>query len=251
MIVRDDLITYLDNFLDCKRYKDYAPNGLQVEGRFKVEKIQTSVTASKDAILHAINQKADAILVHHGYFWKGESSIIAGIKKERVKLLLDNNINLLAYHLPLDCNQELGNNISLCKRLGLMAIKSHEIDNVSLLWSGELEKALSLDNFAKHIEKVLARKPTVISANNNKIKRIALCTGAAQDLITRAANLGFDTFISGEISERTYYEAKELGINYLACGHHATEMDGIKLLGEHLASKFSLQTEFFDAKNPI
>lgn len=252
MISRDELGAYVYDFLHCANIDDYAPNGLQVEGRNQIERICTAVTASKEAIHAAAMMKADALLVHHGYFWKGESQVITGSKYQRIKALMDCDMSLFAYHLPLDCHLELGNNACLGARMGIVDCVSHKTGKVAnLLWSGQLQQPLTLDAFSQQLMHVLDREPLCIKAHDQLIHRVAWCSGGAQDLIEEANRLQVDAYLSGEISERTYYQAKELGINYLSCGHHATERYGIQALGEHLALTFSLQHHFIDSDNPV
>lgn len=252
MITSKDLSSYLQDFLNCNRYNDYAPNGLQVEGIETINRIYTAVTASDDVISQAVKGKADALLVHHGYFWRGENPVITGMKRQRISKLLNHNINLFAYHLPLDCHVELGNNACLAKLMHLNSIQMHKVGNTeNLLWSGLLSKPMSSSLFTNFLEKLFGRKPLHIAGNDKTITSIAWCSGAAQDYIEDASKLGVDAYISGEISERTYYQAHELGIQYFSCGHHATERYGIQSLGQYLASYFELEHEFIDSENPI
>lgn len=251
MIERQELAGYLQKLLACDQYNDYAPNGLQVEGRSKISRIVTAVTASADVIKLAIACNADALLVHHGYFWRGEPAPILGMKRQRLAALLINDINLFAYHLPLDCHVELGNNARLCQILGLSQIQQHRAGSTAgLLWTGLLSQPYSASQLCELLHQKLGSQ--IISVTVEKpIQRIAICSGAAQDYLTDACALGVDAYISGEISERTYYEAKELGIHYFACGHHASERYGIQALGEHLSAHFKLSHQFIDSDNPI
>jgi dinuclear metal center YbgI/SA1388 family protein len=242
----NDLNDYLNQLLQPDRFSDYCPNGLQVEGKREINKIVTGVTASM-ALLEAAQQaNADAVLVHHGYFWRGEALPIMGIKKRRIQFLLQHEINLFAYHLPLDMHAELGNNVMLAKQLGLKVTEWAD-----MLALAELLKPQTLQSFAEHIETKLKRKPQVIGDLNKPIKRIALCTGAAQGYIEQALAQNVDVYISGEISEQTVHIARESGMSYISAGHHATERYGIQALGEHLAQKFGLQHQFIDIENPV
>lgn len=251
MIQREDLNRYLDKLLACETYQDYAPNGLQVEGSANISAIATAVTASEESIEKAIMLKCQALIVHHGFFWKGESPVITGMKRNRIAKLLINEVNLLAYHLPLDCHKELGNNARLGQLLGVESIRMHKASNTAdLLWSGNI-KAQDPKDFMAFLTRIFARTPLYIAGNNQPIQSVAWCTGAAQDFIDLAANLGVDAFISGEVSERTWYQAHELGIQYFSCGHHATERFGIQALGEHLAAKFNLKHVYIDSDNPV
>lgn len=252
MISRNDLNTYLDELLDCRNFNDYAPNGLQIEGGSSIQRICTAVTASLDVIEQASILQADALLVHHGYFWKGENPLITGVKRKRIGKLIERNMSLFAYHLPLDCHVELGNNACLAKLFELKEVKAHQVDKVAnLLWSGKFSTTKSIDDFTLQIENRLGQAPVHIQGSEKNIQQIAWCSGAAQDYLQEAYDLGADAYISGEISERTFYQAKELGIHYFACGHHATERYGIQELGKHLAQKFSLEHHFIDSNNPI
>ena len=252
MITRQELTEYLHNYLDCARFNDYAPNGLQIEGMPKIGTICTSVTASLEVIREAVKSKADALLVHHGYFWRGEDPVIEGMKRKRIAELLRHDINLLAYHLPLDCHPELGNNACLGKLFELQAISSHSVKNTpDLLWSGYFADSKSHDDMLAFLTQKLQRTPLHIVGNDKPIKHVAWCSGAAQDFIEQALALGVDAYISGEVSERTFYQAQEMGIHYFSCGHHATERFGIEALGKHLATQFNLQHHFIDSLNPV
>lgn len=252
MIKRAELSHLLDNLLRCDKYNDYAPNGIQVEGRDKIKHICTAVTASEEVITRAVSAQADALLVHHGYFWRGEDPVITGMKRQRIGRLLNNNINLFAYHLPLDCHPELGNNACLAKLLLLNSVQMHKIGSTeNLLWSGILPQSMGGTQFSEFLAGVLGRKPLHIDANNKPIKSVALCTGGAQDYIENAHLLGVDAYISGEVSERTYYQAKEMGIHYFSCGHHATERYGIQALGAYLANNYGITHQFIDSDNPV
>jgi len=243
-----DLENFLNNYFEIDLYKDYAPNGLQVQGSRDIKKIITGVTACEDLIDKAIAENADAIIVHHGYFWKGENYPIVGMKYNRIAKLIQNGISLYGYHLPLDGHADIGNNILLAKKLGLTNLEYFDTGSkpdISII--GDYN--LSLENSAESIETSLERKPLVIKAHNAN-KRVAICTGGAQDYIEYAYNAGADTFISGEISERTTHTARELGINYIAAGHHATEKEGVKAIAQLLKKEFSLDAKFIDIDNP-
>jgi dinuclear metal center YbgI/SA1388 family protein len=252
VISRSELDRYLHEFLNTAKYNDYAPNGIQVEGSTTIKRICSAVTASDEIISQAVRWQADTLLVHHGYFWKGEDSVITGMKRQRIGKLLTHNINLLAYHLPLDCHLELGNNACLAQLFSCGSIKTHKMGNIDhLLWSGILSHPFEPHTFTDFLENKLHRKPLHIAGNAQSISTIAWCSGGAQDYIEEAFKLGVDAYLSGEISERTYYQAKELGIHYYSCGHHATERYGIQALGEHLATTFELEHLFIDSDNPV
>lgn len=247
-----ELQHYLDNYLDSQSIQDYCPNGLQVQGRNDIKKIVSGVTACQALIDAAVKAKADAILVHHGYFWKGESQQITGMKYQRIHSLIQNDMSLFAYHLPLDIHTTVGNNIQLAKVLDFKVVEQIDVnDTPGLLCSGELVTEVALEDLLNHIENKLQRKPLAIKANDIPIQTIAWCTGGAQDFIFDAATLGVDAYISGEISERTTHVARELGIHYIAAGHHATERYGIQALGEHLKETFNIEHEFIDIDNPV
>ena len=251
MIARDDLSVYLHDYLECDQFKDYAPNGIQVEGRATINRICTAVTASEGIIKKAIALQADAILAHHGYFWRGEDPAITGMKRQRIGQLITHNVNLFAYHLPLDCHPSLGNNACLAKVLGFCEIKMHSVGHhPNILWSGVLKEPLSGAQLSVLIQKKLNRPPLHLTGINQLIYRVAWCSGAAEDYIEEAHQLGVDAYLSGEISERTFYQVEELGLHYFSCGHHATERYGIEALGNHLSHMFSLEHYFIDSDNP-
>ncbi|MDM1544363.1 Nif3-like dinuclear metal center hexameric protein [Ignatzschineria indica] len=236
--------------LESNGIKDYVPNGLQVEGRPEVKRIITGVTASLELIECALERNADALLVHHGYFWKSESPLIRGMKYERIKRLIEGGINLYAYHLPLDLHPELGNNAQLAKLWEIENVAPISIEN-PLVLTGNLAKAVDVVSFAKMIERTLGRKPFVEASGPKLIERVAWCSGAAQDALGEVAMQGYDAFITGEVSERTIYIARELGIHFFSAGHHATERAGVAKLGEWLAEHYDLEVEFIDIHNPI
>lgn len=252
MLTRETLALYLHEYLACDSFNDYAPNGLQVEGRSSIKRICTAVTASHEVITKAIILKADALLVHHGYFWRGEDPVITGVKRQRIGQLIKHDLNLFAYHLPLDCHLELGNNACLGRLFELNDIKTHSAGKTpDLLWSGTLAEPMLATEFAAFLDKKLQREPLCVSGTSKPVNRIAWCSGGAQDYIEDAHKLGADAYISGEISERTYHQARELGLHYFACGHHATERYGIQALGEHLVTRFGIQHQFIDSANPV
>ncbi len=245
----NDLSDYLNQLLQPERFSDYCPNGLQVEGKREINKIVTGVTASMDLLKAAHKANADAILVHHGYFWRGETQSITGIKKRRLQFLLQHEINLFAFHLLLDAHPEFGNNVMLARQLGLeLTGWAGEKDMLAL---AELSQPQSLKMFAEHVGVRLKREPQVIGDLTRSIKHIALCTGAAQGYIEQAVASNADVYISGEISEQTVHVARETGMSYIAAGHHATERYGIQALGEHLEKKFGVAHEFIDMDNPV
>ncbi len=251
-MLRSELEQYLEGLLTPGLFRDYCPNGLQVEGRGAVKKIATGVTASQKFLDAAIAWGADTVLVHHGYFWRGEDERVIGMKQRRLKTLLNNDVNLLAYHLPLDAHPEFGNNAQFAKRLGIFITGSLERGNPAAVGNiGQLAEPMSGAKFRDLITHELKRRPLHIAGNDRPIQTVAFCTGAAQDDIDKAIELGADAYLSGEISERTVHSAEEMGIHYFACGHHASERYGVKSLGEHLAERFGLEVVFLDIENPV
>ena len=257
------LTDFCDEYLSAAAFKDYAPNGLQVDGGRPIQRIVTGVTACEALIDAAIADKAEAILVHHGYFWKGEPASITGMKGQRIRKLMQHGISLIGYHLPLDAHPRIGNNAKLAELLDMSIIgalypsESHPVGNIANCTPQSAQSLIT------QITDALGRLPLHISAhyqtsdsnqsdtqNNRLIERVGICTGGAQDMIEQAALMGCDAFISGEISERTTHIARELGIDYFACGHHATERGGIQALGDIIAQQFGLPVTFIDIDNP-
>ena len=251
-VSRDEIVAYCDQYLEASAIKDYCPNGLQVEGAESVQRIIGGVTASQALIDAAVEREADMILVHHGYFWKGEDSRITGMKRRRLATLLAANVSLLAYHLPLDVHAEVGNNVQLAGLLGLNITGKLEPDNprsVGLI--GELERPQSPEAFAELLGARLGRECLHVGDHDGEITRVAWCTGAAQGMIDMAIAQGVDAYVSGEISEPTVHAARENTIHYFSAGHHATERGGVQALGKHLAAHFQLDFEFVDIPNPV
>ncbi|MDH2923894.1 dinuclear metal center YbgI/SA1388 family protein [Nicoletella semolina] len=250
-----ELEQILNTKLNSQAISDYAPNGLQVEGKREIRHIVTGVTASLPLIQYAIEQKADAILVHHGYFWKNENPCIRGMKGKRIQQLIKNEINLFAYHLPLDIHPELGNNAQLAQQIGVKNLQNLEDKSLSIPIYGELDTPISAQELALRLEKCLRRQPILCHEfikdfPQKPIKTVGICTGGGQNYIDLAALKGLDAFISGEISEQTTHSAREQGIYYFACGHHATERDGVKALGEWISDHYPVTVEFMDIDNP-
>lgn len=246
------LVNYLNRELEVGQFRDYCPNGLQVEGSQEVQRIVTGVTACQDLIDAAIAYQADAILVHHGYFWKGEPEAIVGIKKQRIQSLLKHDISLLAYHLPLDSHSEWGNNIQLADVLGFEITGSLDPNDKRVPgYIGRLSQPMRAGDLSEHIALRLNRLPQHIGEEDDIIETIAWCTGGAQSYMQYAINQGIDAFLTGEINEPSVHNARESGTHYYAAGHHATERYGAKALGEHLAQEFSLDVEFIDIDNPV
>lgn len=251
MIELKELLAYTNDLLEIDRFQDYCPNGLQVEGKPQIQRLISGVTASQALINAAIDNQTDAILVHHGYFWHGEDARIVGMKQRRIKSLLDHNINLLAYHLPLDAHPVYGNNVQLGKRLQLTVEGQFGPDIPPIGLYGRLAEPMLAVDFADHLEVKLAHRPLHVPAASKSIQSIAWCTGAAQGYIEQAIALGVDAYLTGEVSEQTVHLAREGGIHFYAAGHHATERDGARALAEHLAQQFDLEQQFIDIPNPV
>jgi dinuclear metal center YbgI/SA1388 family protein len=244
-----DLSDYIGNLLEISRFRDYCPNGLQVEGRQEIARIATGVTASQQMIEAATAWGADAIIVHHGYFWRNEAQPITGIKKRRIAHLLEKEVNLLAYHLPLDAHPELGNNAQLARRLGLNALGRFGEQEIG--WHGELQQPVTLARFGEQIAAQLQRTPLLIGDGERRLQRVAWCSGGAQGYFEEAISLGVDAFLTGEISEQNVHVAHETGVAFISAGHHATERYGVQALGDHLATEWKIEHRFFDADNPV
>ncbi|MGB0865278.1 MAG: Nif3-like dinuclear metal center hexameric protein [Granulosicoccaceae bacterium] len=252
MIDRQSFADYCHRLLAVESIADYCPNGLQVEGRAQIERLLVGVTACDALLAEAEAWGACAVLVHHGYFWKGEPQPLVGMKGRRVRRLIKNDINLFAYHLPLDVHAEMGNNACLARDFGLTDVHQHRAAGTEgLLWVGSLPTPVSAAQFATEVGRVLEREPLLLGGAEQQVRKVAVCSGGAQDFIEQAHDLGADVFVSGEVSERTTHFAREMGINYLAAGHHATERGGVQALGQHLAEQFSLSYRFVDVANPV
>jgi dinuclear metal center YbgI/SA1388 family protein len=250
-----ELLTAFNGLLQPQLFKDYCPNGMQVEGRRAVRKIVSGVTASLALIEAAVAEKADAIFVHHGLFWRGFDGCITGWMRKRVALLLEHDINLYAYHLPLDAHAELGNNAQLGCELGLVAAEgaAGRFGEQSLGWMGARAGTVGFENasaLAQQVERVLNRPVALVDTAQAAIKNIAWCTGGAQGYFEAAIAAGANAFITGEISEPQAHLARECGVAYLACGHHATERYGAPAVAAHMAAQFGLEHQFIDIANP-
>ena len=248
MAQRDDIESAMNSLLEPGRLRDYGPNGLQVEGRAEVRRIVCGVTASRALIEAALRDEADAIVVHHGLFWRGQDGRITGWLKARLQLLLGADVGLFAYHLPLDAHPRLGNNAQLGLRLGLEA--DARFGEQELGFIGSLDQAQPLEAFARRIERALARAPLVVPGDGRPLRRIAWCSGGAQGYFEAAIAAGADAYLTGEISEPQAHYARETGVAFLACGHHATERYGVQALTAHIAAQFGLEHAFIDIDNP-
>jgi dinuclear metal center YbgI/SA1388 family protein len=260
-IAQQELLSAFNSLLQPERFTDYGPNGLQVEGKPQVRKIVSGVTASLALIEAAIDAKADAIFVHHGLFWRGQSGVVTGWMKKRLQLLLAHDINLFAYHLPLDAHPELGNNAQLGLKLGFITPKAAESGEIThfgdqnLGWMANIQQTTqnqpySPENLKRHLEKTLKRHVACVFIDSIAIKNIAWCTGGAQSYFEAAIAVGADAFITGEMSEPQAHLARECGVAYFACGHHATERFGAPAVAAHVAEKLGLEHEFIEIDNP-
>ncbi|MFT3733605.1 MAG: Nif3-like dinuclear metal center hexameric protein [Rhodocyclaceae bacterium] len=246
---RQELQTHLDELLACSRVKDYCPNGLQVEGKGRIERVVCGVTASLALIERAVALQADAIIVHHGWFWRGEDGRVTGHRRQRMATLMRHDINLFAYHLPLDLHPELGNNAQLAKLFGWPV--TGRCGEKELVFLGDLPEPITAACCAAQVGAALGRQPQLVGDAGRLVKRVAWCTGAAQGSFEEAIIAGADLYLSGEISEPTVHLARESGVPYLAAGHHATERYGVKAVGAHLAERFGLNVSFEDIDNPV
>ncbi len=252
MVALMELTGYLNDLLRVERFSDYCPNGLQVEGRSEVRRVVGGVTACQPLLDYAAAIGADALLVHHGYFWKGEPAAIVGMKRRRLGTLLGHDMSLLAYHLPLDVHPEFGNNCQLGRVLGLELTGRFGDDRVpDLIAEGRLPHALAARDFARHVAHTLGREPLHVGDPGRVVQRIAWCTGAAQSLIERVVDRGVDAYLTGEASEPTVHVARECGIEFFGAGHHATERFGVRALGAHIAEHFGIEFTYRDVPNPV
>lgn len=252
-MLRDELVKYLNNLFQADKFKDYCPNGLQIEGKSEINKIVCGVSISQELIDYAIKQKADAIIVHHGIFWNKNEYPITGIKYQRIAKLIKNDINLIAYHLPLDCHIELGNNAQLASVLDIN-VNGQAYDSqykLDLIWHGELSDDKSAREFCVHYQNKTGHSPLFLGNPDKNIKKIAWCTGGADSLFEQAIELEVDCFISGEVSEPIKSIAEESNVVYIAGGHYVTERYGIKALAKHLEVVKNLDCEFIEFYNPV
>lgn len=243
------LVNHLDGLLEPGKFRDYCPNGLQVEGRDEVRRIVAGVTASQALLDVAVARGADAVIVHHGYFWKGEDGRVTGIRRQRLRTLLGHEISLLAYHLPLDAHPQLGNNAQLAADLGWQA--EGRFGEQDIGWLGRPNEVETLSTLTARVGRQFGREPLVIGDAEKAIRRVAWCSGGAQGYFEQAIALGVDAYLSGEISEQTVHLARESGVAYIAAGHHASECGGIRALAAHLDGRDGLACEFVDLENPV
>jgi dinuclear metal center YbgI/SA1388 family protein len=248
---RTELASYLAEYLDAESFSDYCPNGLQVQGASEVRKLATGVTASVDFIRRAVELGADTVLVHHGIIWKGVNPTYTGGYRERVRLLIENNINLFAFHLPLDAHPEVGNNVSLARLLELTDLQPFGEYKGKAIGIQAAAGGIDLEELTGRVRLALDREPIVVDGGPQSIQSVGIITGGAQGEMGQAISLGLDAYITGECSEMNFHQAKEEGIHFIAAGHHATERGGPRALGQHLAERFGLEVEFVDVPNPV
>lgn len=250
-----ELTVWLDQLLQPAKFADYCPNGLQIEGKGQITKIVTGVTASQALLDKAVAVGADAVLVHHGWFWRGEDPTIKGVRRKRIATALKHDLSVFAYHLPLDAHPLYGNNAQLARLLSLSVDRDEQGNAVTgggkgLVWFGSIEPACYLKQFIDRVKQVLNREPLVIGDPDRLCSRVAWCTGGAQGMFESAIEAGVDVYITGEISEPNAHLARESGVAFVSAGHHATERYGVKALGEAIAQKFNIEVLFFDINNP-
>lgn len=257
---REELVAYLDDVLAATRFRDYCPNGLQVEGCAQIQRFVCGVTASQSLIDAAVERGADAILVHHGWFWKGEDGRVTGFRKRRLQTLLAHDINLIAYHLPLDAHNGFGNNAQLALRLGWEVtgrFAEQDIGFIGVPFSATNQASAVppaptfAHELATQVERVFGRAPLLVGDGRHEVRKVAWCSGGAQSYFEQAILAGADLFMSGEISEQTVHLARESGVPFLAAGHHATERYGVMALGEHLTQRFGLTCDYIEIDNPV
>lgn len=248
MPANKEITSYSNKLLAIDKFNDYCPNGMQIEGKKNIKKIITAVSVNLELINKAIAAKTDLILVHHGIFWENDNKSITGPLRNKIALLLKNNINLIAYHLPLDAHPKLGNNIELAR---ILNIKNASPIGDTLIWQGEFENKMSLDDLSMLITNRLNRKPLIFSPKDKIVKKIAWCSGAAQNYIDKIIDMDFDAYLSGEVSERIPHLAVENNVAYISAGHYATEKYGVQALGKHLSAKFNIEHEFIDIYNIV
>ncbi|MBB5204546.1 dinuclear metal center YbgI/SA1388 family protein [Inhella inkyongensis] len=248
MALCSEIARYLDEALGVSQFKDYGPNGLQVQGKPEIRRLLAGVTASRALIEAAVEWQADALLVHHGLFWRGQDGRLTGWLKDRIKPLMVHDINLLAYHLPLDAHPAWGNNAALGARLGWQA--DQRFGEQQLGFAALLPQPCSAEALQMQLQQTLGRSVSLFSGDGRPLRRVAWCTGGAQGYFEAAIAAGADAFVTGEMSEPQFHLARETGVAFLACGHHATERYGVQALGAHLAERFELEFQFLDLDNP-
>lgn len=249
------LAEWLDDALQTQRFKDYSPNGLQVEGRDTIGHIITGVTASQALLDAAVQHNADAVMVHHGWFWKNENPVLRGAKRQRIATALRHDLNIFGFHLPLDAHPVWGNNAQLALRLGFEPDRNEDGSPVNfgpsdLIWRGSCQPC-SLEELGGRVAAALGRPPLVLGKADKPIRTVAWCSGGAQGMMEAAIDSGVDVYITGEASEQNFHMAHESDTAFIAAGHHATERYGIQALGEAVAQEFGVRVDFLDLDNPI
>lgn len=248
MVQVDQLSEYTAQFLNVRQFRDYAPNGLQVAGRSQVSKVVAGVSANRLLIEAAIEQQADAIVVHHGFFWKNEDPCLTGWRRERIRLLLQHDINLFAYHLPLDAHPEVGNNAQLALQMGWQTTAQTGEQGLLSLGAGP---QCSLAELGEALQRRLQREPLLLGDLQQPVQRLAWCTGGAQGYFEDAIAAGVDAFITGEVSERMADMARESGVAFVSAGHYATEQYGVQALAAHWTAQFGVDCRFVPVPNPV
>lgn len=251
-IDRDDLVRHLDELLDSPRQPDHGPNGLQVEGRGDIHKVVTAVSACQEVFDRAIDAGADAVLVHHGIFWQGMPQALTGLQARRVRALLANDLNLIAYHLPLDRHAELGNNALAARAFGLADLEPFaEHQGEPIGFRGRFPEPIGAAELVARCQRIYGREPLAFPTGPDPVSTLGIVSGGAQKALWAAIGDGLDAYLTGEVSEWVMNVAREAGIHYLAAGHYATEVLGIRALGEHVAERFGIEVEFVDVPNPV
>ena len=252
MIERDELVRYLDRYLEAATGGDYGPNGLQVEGRPEIHKLTTGVSACEELFERAAAEGADAVLVHHGIFWRGLPSTLVGMRYRRVAALVRSGLSLIAYHLPLDRHPEVGNNALAARAFGLVDLQPFaEAEGMPVGFSGRFPEPLPAAELVARCRTVFEREPLVLGAGPDPVRTLGIVSGGAQSELWAAVEAGLDAFLTGEASEWVMNVARECGLHYLAAGHYATERLGVRALGDHVAARFGVEVEFIDVPNPV
>lgn len=247
-----DLVAHLDDFLEVDEVSDHGPNGLQVEGPERIEKLVVGVSACRELFERAVELGAQAVMVHHGIFWDGMPYPLTGVQYGRVADLVRNDLALLAYHLPLDRHAEVGNNAVAARRLGLVDLEPFGTHGgTEIGWRGRLPEPVTAEDFVAAIRKLYDREPLVLGDGPDPLSTVGIISGGAQKEIHQAIAAGLDAFVTGEVSEWVTNLAREAGIHYLSAGHYATEVPGIRALGDYVAERFGIEVEWVDVPNPV
>lgn len=251
-VPRDELVAHLDTYLEAGAGSDYCPNGLQVEGRERIAKVVTGVSACLELFERARQAGADAVLVHHGLFWKGDSGRLTGVAYRRVKALIESGMSLIAYHLPLDRHPELGNNAVAARRLGLVDVRPFaQHDGLPVGFSGRFPDPPSPAELRARCRELYGQEPLIFDSGPDPVATVGIVSGAAEGELRTAIAQGLDAFVTGEATEWVMNLSREAGVHFLACGHYATERLGVQALGDHLAGHFGIEVEYIDVPNPV